>query len=124
MNDFETKLKQAMQTENSVPDADAFISDLHSERKNRQSARRQFYNGIVAGMLILSFGLFTVSQLGTNPAELIVYDSFEIMSEEDRIEEEFLREMAVYYLEESDDIWDTYALLNDSELFNEKWENQ
>jgi hypothetical protein len=32
--------------------------------------------------------------------------------------------MAVYYLEESDDIWDTYALLNDSELFNEKWENQ
>ena len=75
-------------------------------------------------MLILSFGLFTVSQLGTNPAELIVYDSFEIMSEEDRIEEEFLREMAVYYLEESDDIWDTYALLNDSELFNEKWENQ
>lgn len=116
MNDFETKLKQALQTENSVPDADEFISGLHTERKNRQSARRQFYNGIAAGMFILSLGLFTASQLGTNTADLMVYDTFEIMNEEDRTEEEFLTEMAVYFLEESDDIWATVAFLDETEF--------
>ena len=84
MNNFESKLKHALQAENSVPDADTFISGLHTERKSRQSARRQFYNGIAAGMFILSLGLFTASQLGTDSAELMVYDTYEILDEDDR----------------------------------------
>lgn len=116
MNDFETKLKQALQSEISVPDADEFISGLHTERKSRQSARWQFYNGIAAGMFILSLGLFTASQLGTGRPDLIVYDTFEIINKDDRIEEEFLTEMAVYFLEESDDIWATVAFLDETEF--------
>ena len=77
---------------------------------------RKFYNGIAAGMFILSLGLFTASQLGTDSAELMVYDTYEILDEDDRTEEEFLTEMAVYFLEESDDIWATVAFLDETEF--------
>jgi len=124
MNDFETRLKESLNLKNSAPDADSFVADLHSERAKRNSSRNQFLNGIIAGALVVSLGIFTVSQLGTNPAELMVYDTFEMLNEDERVEEEFLTELAVYYLEESDDIWTTVALLDESEFLAEFSEDQ
>lgn len=117
MHDFETRLKESLNLKNTAPDADSFVADLHSERAKRNSARNQFLNGIISGALVVSLGIFTASQLGTNPAELMVYDSFEMMNIDDRAEEEFLTEMAVYYLEQSEDMWGTLAFLEDTDFF-------
>lgn len=116
MNEFETKLAQSIQHHNADPNADVFIKDLHTERIHRMELRQRFVSGIAAGILILSLGLFTASQLGSDTADLMVYDSFEIVDEEDRIEEEFITEMAVYLVEQNDDIWETLAFFEDIEF--------
>lgn len=116
MNDFETKLTQFIQREGQVPDADTFVKNLHTERGHRKELRQRFYTGIAAGILILMLGMFTASQLGGDPAELMVYDAFEIVDEEDRIEAEFITEMAVYLVEQNDDIWETLAFFEEIEF--------
>ena len=110
---IEEEFKQILSIESPSIDADSFLANLHGERARRQSKREGFFNGIGAAILVISLGVFTTFQMSDDPTTVQVVDLFQ-METLDEETELFLYDMAEYLIQESDDIWETMAFLDET----------
>ena len=99
----------------SVPDGDAFLEKLHGERQKRQQRKMGFIHGVTSAAIVVVLGMITSSQLTDDP---MVYASTDLIPVEtmDAETEEFVYDLAVYLVDNSDDIWETLAFLDEIEF--------
>ena len=98
----------------SAPDGDAFLEKLHGERQKRQQRKMGFIHGVTSAAIVVVLGMITSSQLTDDP---MVYASTDLIPVEtmDAETEEFVYDLAVYLVDNSDDIdiWETLAFLDE-----------
>ena len=98
----------------SAPDGDAFLEKLHGERQKRQQRKMSFIHGVASAAIVVVLGMITSSQLTDDP---MVYASTDLIPVEtmDAETEEFVYDLAVYLVDNSDDIdiWETLAFLDE-----------
>lgn len=99
----------------STPDGDVFLEKLHGERQKRQQRKMGFIHGIASAAIVVVLGMITSSQLTDDP---MVYASTDLIPVEtmDAETEEFIYDLAVYLVDNSDDIWETLAFLDEIEF--------
>ena len=99
----------------SVPDGDTFLEKLHGERQKRQQRKMGFIHGVTSAAIVVVLGMITSSQLTDDP---MVYASTDLIPVEtmDAETEEFVYDLAVYLVDNSDDIWETLAFLDEIEF--------
>ena len=96
----------------SVLDGDTFLEKLHGERQKRQQRKMGFIHGVTSAAIVVVLGMITSSQLTDDP---MVYASTDLIPVEtmDAETEEFVYDLAVYLVDNSDDIWETLAFLDE-----------
>ena len=96
----------------SVPDGDTFLEKLHGERQKRQQRKMGFIHGVTSAAIVVVLGMISSSQLTDDP---MVYASTDLIPVEtmDAETEEFIYDLAVYLVDNSDDIWETLAFLDE-----------
>ena len=96
----------------SVPDGDTFLEKLHGERQKRQQRKMGFIHGVTSAAIVVVLGMITSSQLTDDP---MVYASTDLIPVEtmDAETQEFVYDLAVYLVDNSDDIWETLAFLDE-----------
>ncbi len=113
LNDnFDQYLKKVTDQKFSVPDAESFLNGLHKVRMQQEENHRGFLNGVAAATLVLTLGLFTIAQLKDDPRDMLVVDQFPTILM-DYETESFIYDMADYLIQESDNIWETLAFLDE-----------
>ena len=95
-----------------APDGDTFLEKLHGERQKRQQRKMGFIHGVTSAAIVVVLGMITSSQLTDDP---MVYASTDLIPVEtmDAETEEFVYDLAVYLVDNSDDIWETLAFLDE-----------
>ena len=96
----------------SVLDGDTFLEKLHCERQKRHQRKMGFIHGLTSAVIVVVLGMITSSQLTDDP---MVYASTDLIPVEtmDAETEEFVYDLAVYLVDNSDDIWETLAFLDE-----------
>jgi len=99
----------------SAPDGDAFLEKLLGERQKRQQRKMGFIHGVTSAAIVVVLGMITSSQLTDDPT---IYASTDLIPVEtmDAETEEFVYDLAVYLVDNSDDIWETLAFLDEIEF--------
>jgi len=112
---IENRFQQISQSNFETPDSDTFIEKLHGERQKRHVKKMGIINGIRAAAFVAVFGLITTNQLTDDPAAYASNDlkPLEVMDSET---EEYVYDLAEYLVENSDDIWETLAFLDNIEF--------
>ena len=109
---LEKQFKSIAKSQFSAPDGDAFLEKLHGERQQRQQRKMGFIHGLTSAVIVVVLGMITSSQLTDDP---MIYASTDLIPVEtmDAETEEFVYDLAVYLVDNSDDIWETLAFLDE-----------
>ena len=112
---LEKQFESIAKSQFSVPDGDTFLEKLHGERQKRQQRKMGFIHGVTSAAIVVVLGMITSSQLTDDP---MVYASTDLIPVEtmDAETEEFIYDIAVYLVDNSDDIWETLAFLDEIEF--------
>ena len=112
---LEKQFESIAKSQFSVPDGDTFLEKLHGERQKRQQRKMGFIHGLTSAVIVVVLGMITSSQLTDDP---MVYASTDLIPVEtmDAETEEFVYDLAVYLVDNSDDIWETLAFLDEIEF--------
>ena len=112
---FEKQFQGIAKSQFSTPDGDTFLEKLHGERQKRQQRKMGFIHGVTSAAIVVVLGMITSSQLTDDP---MVYASTDLIPVEtmDAETEEFIYDLAVYLVDNSDDIWETLAFLDEIEF--------
>ena len=112
---IEKQFESIAKSQFSAPDGDAFLEKLHGERQQRQQRKTGFIHGLTSAVIVVVIGMIKSSQLTDDP---MVYASTDLIPVEtmEAETEEFVYDLAVYLVDNSDDIWETLAFLDEIEF--------
>ena len=112
---IEKQFESIAKSQFSAPDGDAFLEKLHGERQQRQQRKMGFIHGLTSAVIVVVLGMITSSQLTDDP---MIYASTDLIPVEtmDAETEEFVYDLAVYLVYNSDDIWETLTFLDEIEF--------
>ena len=112
---IEKQFESIAKSQFSAPDGDAFLEKLHGERQQRQQRKMGFIHGLTSAVIVVVLGMITSSQLTDDPT---IYASTDLIPVEtmDAETEEFVYDLAVYLVDNTDDIWETLAFLDEIEF--------
>ena len=112
---LEKQFESIAKSQFSAPDGDAFLEKLHGERQQRQQRKMGFIHGLTSAVIVVVLGMITSSQLTDDP---MIYASTDLIPVEtmDAETEEFVYDLAVYLVDNSDDIWETLTFLDEIEF--------
>ncbi len=122
---IEKQIQSLFSEEHAAIDPDSFLDRLHSTREKRIRNQQRLSYGISMSVIVLLVGVLAFTQLSNN-ASSIQYEDY-IISENisDEMAEEYYDELAVYLVENSDDIWSTMEFFYDTNYqTNNNMENQ
>ena len=122
---IEKQIQNLISEEHTVIDPDSFLDRLHSTREKRNRNQQRLSYGISMSVIVLLVGVLAFTQL-SNKATSVQYGEY-LISENitDEMAEEYYDELAVYLVEESDDIWSTMEFFYDTNYqTNNNMENQ
>ena len=122
---FESKIRQTISDSDRTIDKEQFINNLTDARFKHKLKRSQAFSGILAICLIIIVGLTSyfeldhgVIQSGRNyyfSDRNISYSDFD----EDNYNNDYsLDDLAIYIIEEEDDIWTAFSFLDEIEFDN------
>ena len=122
---FESKIRQTISDSDRTIDKEQFINNLTDARFKHKLKRSQAFSGILAICLIIIVGLTSyfeldqgVIQSGRNyyfSDRNISYSDFD----EDNYNNDYLLDdLAIYIIEEEDDIWTAFSFLDEIEFDN------
>ena len=122
---IEKQIQNLISEEHTVIDPDSFLDRLHSTREKRNRNQQRLSYGISMSVIVLLVGVLAFTQL-SNKASSVQYGEY-LISENitNEMAEEYYDELAVYLVEESDDIWSTMEFFYDTNYqTNNNMENQ
>ncbi|MFQ6611506.1 MAG: hypothetical protein ACE5D2_00185 [Fidelibacterota bacterium] len=110
--DINQRINMVRAMDSSSPNAEEFLNKLKGSILYREQKQKQFLQAVSAALLVLLLGLFTVQQLQENPEDMVVVDLFPVEAPEPE-SEEFIYEMASYLVDQSNDMIETLAFLEE-----------
>lgn len=122
---IEKQIQNLFSDEHAVIDADNFLDRLHTTREKRIRNQQRLSYGISMSVIVVLVGVLAFTQLSNN-ASSIQYEEY-LISENitEEMAEEYYDELAVYLVENSDDIWSTMEFFYDANYqINNNMENQ
>jgi len=114
MMNIEKKIQNLFTEEHADINPASFLDRLHNTREKRIRNQQRLSYGISMSVIVLLVGALAFTQLSNN-ASSIQYENY-IISENisDDMAEEYYDELAVYLVENSDDIWSTMEFFYDA----------
>ena len=122
---FESKIQQTISDSDRTIDKEQFINNLTEARFKHKLKRSQAFSGILAICLIIIVGLTSYFELDQGAIQSgrnyyfsdrnISYSDFD----EDNYNNDYLLDdLAIYIIEEEDDIWTAFSFLDEIEFDN------
>ena len=104
---IEKKIQNLFTEEHADINPNSFLDRLHTTREKRIRSQQRLSYGISMSVIVLLVGVLAFTQL-SNSASDIQYEEY-LISENitEEMAEEYYDELAVYLIENSDDIWAT-----------------
>ncbi len=122
---FESKIQQTISDSDKTIDKEQFINNLTEARFKHKLKRSQAFSGILAICLIIIVGLTSYFELdqGVIQSGRNYYFSDRNISYSDFDENNYnndylLDDLAIYIIEEEDDIWTAFSFLDEIEFDN------
>lgn len=122
---FESKIRQTISDSDKTIDKEQFINNLTEARFKHKLKRSQAFSGILAICLIIIVGLTSYFELdqGVIQSGRNYYFSDRNISYSDFDENNYnndylLDDLAIYIIEEEDDIWTAFSFLDEIEFDN------
>ncbi|MFC1550489.1 hypothetical protein ACFL46_04280 [Candidatus Neomarinimicrobiota bacterium] len=113
---FESQLKNMFSDAGSEINAESFLDNFHQMRKRKEMQIKRIKSGILSSAFVLILSVFTVYQLDNSASVLQKYN-YELsqLGITEESQNEFDEEMALYLVNDSDDIWSTISFFYESE---------
>ena len=122
---FETKIRQTISDSDRTVDKEKFINNLTEARYKQKLKRSQAISGILAICLIIIVGIASYLELDQGAIYLgeNFYFSDSNISNSDFDEynlnnDYYIDDLAIYIIEEEDDIWTAFSFLDEIEYDN------
>ena len=122
---FESKIRQTISDSDRTVDKEKFINNLTEARYKQKLKRSQAISGILAICLIIIIGIASYVELDQGAIYLggNFYFSDSNISNSDFDEynlnnDYFIDDLAIYIIEEEDDIWTAFSFLDEIEYDN------
>lgn len=122
---FETKIRQTISDSDRTVDKEKFINNLTEARYKQKLKRSQAISGILAICLIIIIGIASYVELDQGAIYLggNFYFSDSNISNSDFDEynlnnDYYIDDLAIYIIEEEDDIWTAFSFLDEIEYDN------
>jgi hypothetical protein len=122
---FESKIRQTISDSDRTIDKEQFINNLTEARFKHKLKRSQAFSGILAICLIIIVGLTSYFELDQGAIQSgrnyyfsdrnISYSNFD---ENNYNNDYLLDDLAIYIIEEEDDIWTAFSFLDEIEFDN------
>ncbi len=122
---FESKIRQTISDSDKTIDKEQFINNLTEARFKHKLKRSQAFSGILAICLIIIVGLTSYFELDQGAIQSgrnyyfsdrnISYSNFD---ENNYNNDYLLDDLAIYIIEEEDDIWTAFSFLDEIEFDN------
>ena len=122
---FESKIRQIISGSDKTIDKEQFINNLTEARFKHKLKRSQAFSGILAICLIIIVGLTSYFELDQEAIQSgrnyyfsdrnISYSNFD---ENNYNNDYLLDDLAIYIIEEEDDIWTAFSFLDEIEFDN------
>ena len=122
---FESKIRQTISDSDRTIDKEQFINNLTEARFKHKLKRSQAFSGILAICLIIIVGLTSYFELDQEAIQSgrnyyfsdrnISYSNFD---ENNYNNDYLLDDLAIYIIEEEDDIWTAFSFLDEIEFDN------
>ncbi len=122
---IEKQIQNLFSEETAEINADRFLDRLYTTREKRIRNHQRLSYGISMSVIVLLVGVLAFTQLSNN-ASSVQYEEY-LISENitEEMAEEYYDELAVYLVEQSDDIWSTMEFFYDTNYqTNNNMENQ
>ena len=123
---FESKIRQTLSNSARIIDKEQFINNLTTARHKQKLKRSQSISGILAVCLIIIIGVGSYFELdggviysggnfyfSDSNISNIDFDEFNLNNDN-----YFIDDLAIYIMEEEDDIWTTFTFLDEIEYDN------
>ena len=122
---FESKIRHTISDSDKTIDKEQFINNLTEARYKHKLKRSQAFSGILAICLIIIVGLTSyfeldqgVIQSGRNYYFSDGNISYSDFDEDNYNNDYLLDDLAIYIIEEEDDIWTAFSFLDEIEFDN------
>jgi len=111
---IEKQIQNLFSKEHADINSDSFLNRLHNTRERRLRNQQRFAYGISISVIVLLVGVLAFNQL-SNDASSVQYEEYFISENiTEEMAEEYYDELAVYLVENSDDIWSTMEFFYDA----------
>ena len=123
---FESKIRQTLSNSARIIDKEQFINNLTTARHKQKLKRSQSISGILAVCLIIIIGVGSYFELdggviysggnfyfSDSNISNIDFDEFNLNNDN-----YFIDDLAIYIMEEEDDIWTAFTFLDEIEYYN------
>ena len=123
---FESKIRQTLSNSSRIIDKEQFINNLTTARHKQKLKRSQSISGILAVCLIIIIGVGSYFELdgvviysggnfyfSDSSISNIDFDEFNLNNDN-----YFIDDLAIYIIEEEDDIWTAFTFLDEIEYDN------
>ncbi len=110
---IEKQIQSIFSDDSSTIDADDFLDKLHATRERRIRNQQRFSYGIFSLVVVLLVGILAITQLNNNASDIQYNQYFADADITEEMMEEYYDELAVYLIEQSDDIWTTMEFFYD-----------
>lgn len=104
---IEKQFQNLFSNDSSTIDADNFLDKLHATREKKIRNQQRFSYGISSLAVVLLVGILAITQLKNTATDIQYNQYYTDMDITEEMMEEYYDEMAVYLVEQSDDIWTT-----------------
>ncbi len=104
---IEKQIQSLFSDDHSKIDAGNFLDKLHATQERKIRNKQQFYYGVSSLVVVLLVGILAITQLNNNSSDIRYNQYFTDINIAEEMMEEYYDELAVYLVEQSDDIWAT-----------------
>lgn len=116
---FESKVMDLFADQSKILDQDAFLKSIHSAYKRSESRKKRFVSSIISSVFILMIGIMSYFNMDNSAVSSQIYGQYATdlgMSQD--MQETYIEDLALYLLDDTDELWSTVMLLYESELMS------
>lgn len=110
---IEKQIQSLFTDDYSSIDTDNFLDKLHATRERKIRNQQRFSYGVSSLVVVLLIGILAITQLNNNNYDIQNNQYFIDTNITEEMVEDYYDELAVYLVEQSDDIWTTMEFFYD-----------
>ena len=110
---IEKQIQSLFTDDYSSIDTDNFLDKLHATRERKIRNQQRFSYGVSSLVVVLLVGILAITQLNNNNYDIQNNRYFIDTNITEEMIEDYYDELAVYLVEQSDDIWTTMEFFYD-----------